>query len=359
MCARKLEIKPDPDFGRLEKILRRQGEPDRVPFYELFSNIEAEVLELIGKDNSHRRRAADEPAIQALCQHIDYQYYLGYDYIDLYPQGFDFPRSEAPKAVTPQGEREYLTGNYHTIASRADFDQYPWPDASKIDYSIFEKAAEILPGGMKVIARFSGVLENVMWLLGYEGISYLLYEDEPLVQDMFDAVGGPIVRYFEDVSSLEVVGALNLGDDMGFKTQTMLSPDAFRKYLFPWQKKIVQAAHRHDKPIILHACGNLSEVMEDVIACGWDAKHSFEDIIQPVWEAKEQYGDSITMLGGFDLDSICRMSEAEVREHTRFLIEKCAPGGGWALGTGNSVADYVPARNYLAMLEEGFRAGWY
>ena len=55
------------------------------------------------------------------------------------------------------------------------------------------------------------------------------------------------------------------------------------------------------------------------------------------------------------MDKLCRMSVADVRRHARFLLEKCAPGGGWALGTGNSVANYVPVESFLAMLDEGLR----
>jgi uroporphyrinogen decarboxylase len=125
--------------------------------------------------------------------------------------------------------------------------------------------------------------------------------------------------------------------------------------VFPWHRRLVETVHRHGKPILLHACGNLREVMEDIIGCGWDAKHSFEDAIEPVWEARDRYGDRISLLGGFDMDRLCRMSEGQVREHTRFLLARCGQGGGWALGTGNSVADYVPVGNFLAMLQEGFR----
>lgn len=49
MAARKLNIRPDPDFSRFERVLKRSGIPDRVPFYELFSNIQKEVLKAIGK----------------------------------------------------------------------------------------------------------------------------------------------------------------------------------------------------------------------------------------------------------------------------------------------------------------------
>ena len=34
-------------------------------------------------------------------------------------------------------------------------------------------------------------------------------------------------------------------------------------------------------------------------------------------------------------------------------------GGGYCLGTGNSVANYIPLANYLAMLDEGRKHGSY
>ncbi len=359
MPSRPFEIAYRPNFRRFEQVLRRQGEPDRVPFYELFSNIQTEVLASIGKADPPP--PPDAPAMEreahAWRQDIAYQTALGYDYVNAGACCFGFPRKENPRAATPQGERAYFLASSHTIANRADFETYPWPDMSKVDYSPLDRIGGHLPPGMKVIPGASGVLENAMWLLGYEGISYLLFEDERLVADLFDAIGSRIVEILGRQAAFDVVGAVNLGDDLGFRTQTLISPAALREYVFPWHKKIVDAVHRHGKPAILHACGNVSEVMEDLIACGWDAKHSFEDAIEPVWEAKAKYGDRIALLGGFDMDKLCRMSVGEVRRHTRLLVERCAPGGGWALGTGNSVANYVPVENFLAMLEEGLRAG--
>ena len=362
MAARRLAIDSQPDFERLATVLRRDGEPDRVPFCELFSNIQADVLRALGRldEVDESTLGPGEREARAWRQHVDYMAALGYDYANCGAYGFGFPKNELPRGTTPQGERAYYLASSHTIASREDFESYPWPDPAQADYGPFERIGAFLPDGMKVITGGpGGVLENAMWLLGYEGISYLLFEDEPLVRDLFDAVGSRIAAYLERAASFDVVGAIMLGDDLGFKTQTMLSPDALRDYVFPWHARIVEAAHRHGKFAILHACGNVAEVMDDIIGCGWDARHSFEDAIEPVWEAKARYGDRIALLGGFDMDKISRMSPAQVREHTRLLIERCGPGGGWALGTGNSVANYVPVENFLAMLEEGFRCGAY
>ncbi|MBM3215887.1 uroporphyrinogen-III decarboxylase-like protein [Candidatus Poribacteria bacterium] len=355
MPAFPLHIEPSPDFARFERVLRRDGEPDRVPFFELFSNIQEPILAAIGR--------ADTPPANPTPQewwrwhtdrHIEYQHALGYDYVNIGPTGFGFPQKERPTAATKEGVRSWYLADTHTIGSREDFDAYAWPPMDTIDYSPLENLSGRLPTGMKTIPLSSGVLENVMWLLGYEPFSILLFEDPELVRDMFDAVGSRIVEFFDRCASYDVVGAVCMGDDMGFNTQTMVAPDVLREYCFPWHKRLVDAAHRHGKPAILHSCGNLDEVMDDLIACGWDAKHSYEDAVTPVWEAKERWGDRIAVLGGFDMDKVCRYTPEQVRTHTRTLIERCAPGGGWALGTGNSVANYVPVENFLTMLDEGF-----
>ena len=93
--------------------------------------------------------------------------------------------------------------------------------------------------------------------------------------------------------------------------------------------------------------------MEDLISdIRIDAKHSFEDAIVPVAEFKRKYGNRIAVLGGVDMNQICLLSEADLRTYVRKILDQCMPGGGYALGTGNSVANYIPVENYLAMLDE-------
>ena len=73
------------------------------------------------------------------------------------------------------------------------------------------------------------------------------------------------------------------------KNATMIfRPIYWRKYVFPWQKRVVEAVHKAGKPFVLHSCGQLEAVMEDLINdVKIDAKHSFEDVILPVTEAKK------------------------------------------------------------------------
>jgi uroporphyrinogen decarboxylase len=94
----------------------------------------------------------------------------------------------------------------------------------------------------------------------------------------------------------------------------------------------------------------MEDLIEDVRI---DALHSFEDTIVSVVAMKEQYGDRIALLGGIDVDFLCRAHSRQVRERVRHTLERCIAGGGYCLGTGNSVTNYIPLDNYLAMMDEG------
>ena len=349
-----LKIEPAPDFSRIEKMLSRKSIPDKAPCMELRSDLEEKIMG--GKIKKQDFKNEIDYSVKL---HIEYQYRLGYDFAGI-RSDFNFPQKKSRISEGEKGKAEIVQSGDSLVSNREEFEKYPWPDMSKIDYSPMEKAKKILPEGMKLLPRVTGgVFENAMLLVGFEQICYYSVENPEFLRDVFKAIGERVEQIVKNYASMDIVGAIAVGDDLGFKTQTMLSPKMIKEYIFPWHKKIVKAAHAYNKPIILHSCGNLREIYEGIIDCGWDAKHSFEDEILPIWEFKKQYGNRISCIGGFDMNKICLYSEEEIRKHTRYLIDTCATGGGFALGTGNSASSYVPPENLLTMLEEAWLYGKY
>lgn len=354
--------RPDPDFKRLRHALSRQGEPDRVPFIELFAD--QEIMEaVIGESIPVPERNERELRKTALRKVIRFWYETGYDYLTVQTK-LDMPQRRLAAddtAALERGQRLWVDESAGVINSWRDFEAYPWPRPEDIDYFSLELVGRHLPDGMQIIFLSpGGQLENIMELMGFTPFVFALKDDPELVEAVSQKVGELLVALFSTAAEMPNVGALWLGDDMGYKTATMISPEDLRRYVFPWQKRLAEIAHAHNMPFLLHSCGNLRQIMDELIDdVGIDAKHSFEDVIMPVAEAKKLYGDRIAVLGGVDVDFLCRSSEEEVRAYTRRVIEACAPGGGWALGTGNSVANYIPVQNYLAMLDEGKKCATY
>ena len=102
--------------------------------------------------------------------------------------------------------------------------------------------------------------------------------------------------------------------------------------------------------MILHSCGHFDRILDDIVSMTFDGRHSYEDNILPVEQAYDQYHDKFAILGGIDLDFICRANPEDVYNRSKALLERTANLGGYALGTGNSVPDYVPDENYFAMI---------
>jgi uroporphyrinogen decarboxylase len=238
------------------------------------------------------------------------------------------------------------------VTDRKSFEAYPWPNADDGDYEIYRDLGAYLPDGMKLVASGNGgLLENVTDLAGFENLCFLYMLDEELATDLFDAVGSRLLRFYEIVASFDTVGALIVNDDWGFKNQLMFPPEMLRRWVFPWHKKMVEAIHAQGKYAILHSCGQLHDVMDDVVDdLKYDAKHSFEDQIIPVEDACARWGSRIAVVGGIDVDFLARSTPDEITRRSRRLLERGMAHGGYALGSGNSIPAYVPDENYLAMI---------
>jgi uroporphyrinogen decarboxylase len=135
----------------------------------------------------------------------------------------------------------------------------------------------------------------------------------------------------------------------------MLPPDVLRKYVFPWYKKIVAMAHEKNKYALLHSCGYYHDIIDDIINdMKFDGKHSFEDKIVPVEKAYLDLKGKIAVVGGIDVNFLTRASKEEVYERAVKLLRLTKEAGGFALGSGNSIPDFIPLENYLAMLQAAF-----
>jgi len=359
-----------PNFDRLNKVLVLEGEPDHVPFYELFAD--TEIMEAITGDSVPEINLTDGKVnIDAVVTYVrvTVKFYkkLGYDYVPIFIPGF-LPRNNVlfadDTAERASAKRRWQDENRGIIKTVEDIDQYQWPDPNKVQESylaLYEFVKSILPDGMKIVANTpGGVLENVMWLMGAVPFFKALYSDPRLIRQLFEKVGKLISFCCGLASEGEIVGAVALGDDMGYKGGLMISPETLRKYVFPWQKRCVEEVHKHGKPFILHSCGDLKAIMDDLIDyVGIDAKHSYEDSSYPVIEYKKRYGDRIAILGGVDMDKLSRMPNKDFQAYVQKILFECAPGGGYCLGCGNSVANYVKLENYLTMLETGRKYGKY
>jgi uroporphyrinogen decarboxylase len=254
-----------------------------------------------------------------------------------------------------KGDREWANTSNNMIMTWQDFEEFPWQTIDKLieeDLYLLDLFKDILPSGMK-IAISSSLFEFLLeWIFGYEKLFLLLYDNPDLVSETFNRIGEKVLKFYDLASNFESVGCIWHADDLGYKNGTMLSVDDLKKLVFPWLKKYVNIAHTRNLPFFYHTCGKKDEIMDIFIKdIDLDAIHSFEDEIQPVIEFKKIWGDRIGIIGGVDMDKICRYENDKLKKYIMSILDYCVPKGRYICGTGNTVANYIPVENYLLMVE--------
>lgn len=343
-----------PDFERFCTALRRQ-EPDRVPLAEL--HVDREVKEaVLGRP------------IRGVEDEVEFWHRAGYDYVPLsYGLKVGEVVSEAQlRTSTIQTlygaghEVEWADEGAGIITNEAEFEAFPWDDLRKLDLSALEGAQACLPPGMKVIVYSGKIFSRVWMTMGFVTFCHALNEHPDLVERMFQLVGDIQFEAFERVMDFDTVGGIWVSDDIAYAQGLMIAPHWYRRFLFPWYKKMGAICKDRGLLFIYHSDGRLWEVMEDIVDMGFDALHPIEPKAMDIAEVKRRYGDRLALIGNIDLSyTLTRGTPAEVEAEVKERLRTIAPGGGYGLGSANSVTHYVPLANYHAMREAVFQYGRY
>jgi uroporphyrinogen decarboxylase len=200
----------------------------------------------------------------------------------------------------------------------------------------------------------NGVFEISEDLVGFQNLAYLQADDPDTFAGLYVRIGDLMVQIWSKFLQCYAgqFAICRFGDDLGFKTSTLVSPKTIRKYILPQYQRVIGLIRAAGKPFLWHSCGSIFPIMDDVIGLGIQAKHSNEDVIAPFDRWISLYGERIGLLGGVDVDLLCQKKPAEIiaevlERGRRFR----AAAHGYALGSGNSIPEYVPVEGYLAMIE--------
>jgi len=329
-----------PNYRELEKVLQKQV-PGRPTLFEFIMN-----------DRVYTRLSGYEKPVKLADQSVWLAKAFdsaGYDYVMLWPP-WDFSEVNVAK------EKTRSLNHAAQVYDRKTFDSYPWPKIEDIDFSYIHGLKDRLPEGMKIVASdSSGIYEAAVKIFGFENLCMFMYDEPELVSDVFERAGEILFAFYQEVLKCPDVISILCSDDWGYKTQIMLTPEQMRKYVFPFHKRYVELAHASGRFAILHSCGCYKDIIEDVIEdMKYDARHSYEDTIIPIEEAYQELQGRIAVLGGIDINFMARHSPKEIFDRSKKLLKQTASGGGYALGTGNSIPEFIPDENYFAML----KAAW-
>ncbi len=336
-----IKFQHKPNFLNLQKTLLNKNKGE-LPLIELG------VHPIIKKEILGR-------PILTIKDDIEFMHNMGYDFVKIQPiikfKNKEVTNRNSNDEYKNAPDRAWATEDSGIITNMEEFYSYPFPEINDIDYSRFEEVKKYLPEGMGVIGQYGDIFTLVWELMGFETFAFATFEQPELIDLLYKKVESLILDMYEKMISFDVVGALWYSDDIAFAAGLMVDPSFYRSYLFPSIKKMGDLAKQKGIPFIYHTDGKLWDVMDDIVDCGVTALHPIEPKSMDFLEVRDQYSDKLAFCGGIEVDTLARGSKYEVEDLIEFYLKSLPGTCSWAVGSSNSIPDYVKTENYLTMLK--------
>lgn len=371
-----------PDFkNRLLKTIFCEGEADRVPI------VEAGIASPI------KQRFLGHP-IHSLADEVEFWYKAGYDFIPLesglrtiidaaiHHEGTGrFEGINQDKLIVAQAKQfaiEKLSnfklttknedGTTRTwapegkgfITSLEDLEAFPWPNPEDLDYSKFELIKSLLPPGMGVFCNAGAIFSSLFLMMGMVSCLIEMKQGTELFTRLLMKVGEFQVKVVEILLNTGSISGIWINDDMGFHSGPLVNPKLYQKYTFPYYREIKHLVAKKDAALLLHSDGNITKILPDLVEIGFNAIHPIEPESMNIEQARQIVGSKVCLIGNLSLGfPLGTGTPEDVARGTERLVRTMAPGGGYCLSSGNSIPDYIPYDNWLAMRDTALRVGVY
>lgn len=239
-----------------------------------------------------------------------------------------------------------------------DFDDYeswepldPYWEARLNNFLAGRRAQEELNNDVFSIPSTGALMECSWQGFGLENFVRILAKQKQ-AKKVFDDRGKFTLEIVKILAENDAQLIL-LYDDYGFKNGLFMSPRNYKTYVFPWLKRICNAAHKQDCKIFLHSDGDLLEIFEDIVACGVDVINPVESTTAnpdyDIFKLHKKYGDKITFCGNVSPIMLAYGEIYEIETYAKQLIRELAPGGGYIFASGHSINPVIPVEHFEAM----------
>jgi uroporphyrinogen decarboxylase len=235
---------------------------------------------------------------------------------------------------------------------------FPFPD---VDRELAREAVKEMEADSSRFRMFRltyALFERAWSLMGMEELLSCMLLDESAAADLLDRVTEYQLRLLEAVLPHDFEGVY-FGDDWGTQRGLLMGPGLWRKFLKPRLARMFDMVKARGKFVLLHSCGNIAEVLGDLVDIGLDAYNTVQPELYDLSRIKKEYGKHLAFWGAISTQGFLPFaSAAQVKERCSQTIRILGEDGGYILAPTHAVTPDIPVENVLAMLESAQTVKW-
>ncbi len=203
-------------------------------------------------------------------------------------------------------------------------------------------------------------VNNLFMISSYmRGMDRLLMDlafNQKYAKYLIDRIGEICLEFCRrNLSSVgEKVEVYGMWDDVAMQSNLLMSPDTWRKYYKPWNKKIIEEAKKYNLLVMFHCCGSCFDIIGDLIEMGVDILDPVQTSARnmEISKLKSVYGENICFHGALDIQNlITQKTPEEIKKEVARVNRLFNRKGGIILGPSHYLTPDTPIENIIAIYE--------
>jgi len=198
-------------------------------------------------------------------------------------------------------------------------------------------------GELMIEGWIEGPIAEAADLRGINTLMLDFFDDPQFVRDVFDFVLETELRFAK--AQVEA-GAESIG--VGDAAASLVGPQIYDEFVWPYEKKMVDAIHGMGAKVRLHICGNIRRILDGIGKLGCDIMDV--DSLVTLSQCREVMGANQVLLGNLNPVTIMRDGTPELV--TRAVAECHRQAGArFIVGAGCEIPRDTPSANLRALME--------
>lgn len=233
---------------------------------------------------------------------------------------------------------------------------YRFPDFSR--HQLYEHIPEEIEKNKdKFCVAGGGLLfyERAWALRGFEQILIDFYRQPEFAEELFDNLMEVNIQMVEGMTEYDV-DAVKFSDDYGMQKGLITGPRLWREFLKPRLRMMYRSVERAGKLVMIHSCGDNSEIMGDLIEIGVDIFNPTQPEAMDIYELKRRWGSQITFNGGLPSQKLPFLIPEQIREEVRRVCSFMSKDGGFILEPTKEIRWDIEAETAMALIQEIVKA---
>ncbi|MEI6132661.1 MAG: uroporphyrinogen decarboxylase family protein [Bacillota bacterium] len=194
--------------------------------------------------------------------------------------------------------------------------------------------------------------ERAWSMRGFENLLMDFLTEEEFAHELL----GKILDYNKKILSVALeydIDGVYFGDDYGSQRGLIMGPEIWRRFIKPGLAEMFAMVKSKGKFVLFHSCGDISDILEDMVEIGLDAYQTVQPEIYDLKILKQKFGGRLTFWGAISTQKdMPFVSPAELQKIVRDTIEILSVGGGYIAAPTHAVPADVPVENIVTMIEE-------